>query len=355
MSIGGGSDSSGQLEEATASSSKTMSTSSKAAERTTRQLRRFTMKAFNKHLAPQIDKLRAEVGWAMDMNAELLGKQTDQFDATRGLATGKGNAAIESYLDTAKNFSTEEFAGLEAQRALGKVAAQGQVQQGALDRSLRSRGVDPGSGQAVASLANMKLNETIARAGASNQAYENAKKLGIDLQRDASSVGAGLNTAALQQGAVVGDSAVRGVQAGATGLNASANAVGVPLTGLTGAANAANQTYGTASSYNASALKAQTDQENAESGGFGDLIGTVVGAGLKYGPALATAMSDRRLKRDIKLVGKLANGIQLYSYEYVWGGGRKIGVMADEVEQVMPEAVMTIRGYKAVHYAMLGV
>jgi hypothetical protein len=65
-------------------------------------------------------------------------------------------------------------------------------------------------------------------------------------------------------------------------------------------------------------------------------------------------VSDRRLKRDIRPVGVLSNGLKLYSYRYVWGATRVVGVMADEVESVMPSAVVTHRsGYKMVDYGKL--
>jgi hypothetical protein len=65
-------------------------------------------------------------------------------------------------------------------------------------------------------------------------------------------------------------------------------------------------------------------------------------------------VSDRRLKRDIRQVGVLPNGLKLYSYRYVWGATRIVGVMADEVEAVMPSAVVVHRsGYKMVDYGKL--
>jgi hypothetical protein len=64
--------------------------------------------------------------------------------------------------------------------------------------------------------------------------------------------------------------------------------------------------------------------------------------------------SDRRLKTDIVREGTLPNGIPLYSFRYTWDRQRFVGVMADEVEAVMPGAVSTHRtGYKMVNYAMV--
>jgi len=68
----------------------------------------------------------------------------------------------------------------------------------------------------------------------------------------------------------------------------------------------------------------------------------------------AALMSDRRLKTNIRQIGMHAIGIPLYSYDYIWGEP-SIGVMADEVEQVRPEAVLRHHpsGYAMVSYGAL--
>ena len=66
----------------------------------------------------------------------------------------------------------------------------------------------------------------------------------------------------------------------------------------------------------------------------------------------AIAASDRRLKSNIERIGTHKLGIGLYEYDIF--GGRQQGVMADEVEKVMPEAVlMHPSGYKMVNYGLL--
>ena len=72
--------------------------------------------------------------------------------------------------------------------------------------------------------------------------------------------------------------------------------------------------------------------------------------------------SDRRAKEDIVRIGSYPFGIGLYLFNYkpefrdAWGHDQQFGVMADEVEQVMPEAVsIHPDGYKMVNYAMLGI
>jgi hypothetical protein len=65
--------------------------------------------------------------------------------------------------------------------------------------------------------------------------------------------------------------------------------------------------------------------------------------------------SDIRLKRDIVEVGHLDNGIGLYRFRYNWSDQVYVGVMAQEVAMVAPEAVSTGRdGYLRVDYRRLG-
>lgn len=69
--------------------------------------------------------------------------------------------------------------------------------------------------------------------------------------------------------------------------------------------------------------------------------------------AQAAAMSDRRLKRDIKLVGRLRDGLGLYEWVYLWGEKAK-GVMADEVERLRPWALgPRVEGFASVNYGAL--
>jgi hypothetical protein len=65
--------------------------------------------------------------------------------------------------------------------------------------------------------------------------------------------------------------------------------------------------------------------------------------------------SDIRLKRDIAQVGELDSGIGLYRYRYRWSDTIHVGVMAQEVAAVKPEAVLRgADGYLRVDYARLG-
>lgn len=80
------------------------------------------------------------------------------------------------------------------------------------------------------------------------------------------------------------------------------------------------------------------------------------------GATMGPKASDRRAKQDIRRVGTHPWGIGLYLFAYKppwharYGAGPQFGVMADEVEDVMPQAVsIDPSGYKMVDYAMLGI
>lgn len=69
----------------------------------------------------------------------------------------------------------------------------------------------------------------------------------------------------------------------------------------------------------------------------------------------AAIRSDRRLKTNIVKLGERADGIGVYAFDYVFGGPRQVGVMADEVEAVRPDLVITDPdGFKRVFYPGLG-
>ena len=61
--------------------------------------------------------------------------------------------------------------------------------------------------------------------------------------------------------------------------------------------------------------------------------------------------SDRRLKEDVKEIGKTFDGQPIYSYRYKEGDSRtQIGLMAQDVEKKHPEAVGVAGGYRTVNY-----
>ena len=72
---------------------------------------------------------------------------------------------------------------------------------------------------------------------------------------------------------------------------------------------------------------------------------------------LFTYTLDRRLKRSIRLLAKLHNGIKIYSFKYLWSDVVYVGVMAQDLlkNPTWKDAVITkANGFYAVNYVMLG-
>jgi hypothetical protein len=74
-------------------------------------------------------------------------------------------------------------------------------------------------------------------------------------------------------------------------------------------------------------------------------------AGTAMTPGLGNIFSDIRLKKNIQRIGTRSDGLGVYEFEYTWGGGRQIGLMAQEVLGIYPDAVGQSGGYLTVDYS----
>ncbi len=91
----------------------------------------------------------------------------------------------------------------------------------------------------------------------------------------------------------------------------------------------------------------------ARGGGGGAARG---GGGAARGGGGRGRPSDIRLKHDIALLGRLDNGLGFYRFSYNGEDKAYVGVIAQEVQAVMPDAVSRGRdGYLRVYYDKLGV
>lgn len=109
------------------------------------------------------------------------------------------------------------------------------------------------------------------------------------------------------------------------------NFVSTPTTGVEGVdyTGLVNQQY-----------QAQLANSQSQMGGIFGLLSSGI-----------SLLSDRRAKQDIERVGSLDNGLPVYAYRYKGSETVQIGLMADEVERVHPEAVaMGADGFKRVRY-----
>lgn len=122
---------------------------------------------------------------------------------------------------------------------------------------------------------------------------------------------------------------------------------------LTGS-NLANQAVSTAQgqSNQVNSFNVQNNaQKNSSLGNLASILGTTAGAA-------AMMMSDKNVKENIVPIGKLY-GYNWYEFTYKENlglpKGKQIGVIAQEVEKINPEAVKTINGIKHVDYSKLKV
>jgi hypothetical protein len=97
--------------------------------------------------------------------------------------------------------------------------------------------------------------------------------------------------------------------------------------------------------------RAQADRGRQSLGGGGAPRMAVGGGGGRGGGR----RSDIALKHDITLLGRLDNGVGFYRFSYNGSDRAYVGVMAQEVQTIVPEAVMRGRdGYLRVFYDKLG-
>ena len=109
-----------------------------------------------------------------------------------------------------------------------------------------------------------------------------------------------------------------------------------------------------AGNYAQGLYNAQVGQYNADGGWFGPVGSAALNLGTSY--AMGKAMSDIRLKKDIQQIGATDKGLPVYVFRYLWDRddeSPRVGVMAQDVLKVMPDAVSERDGYLMVDYARI--
>lgn len=264
-----------------------------------------------------------------------------QNKASLGLGelTGKGLGYVSNMLETPFDISQLPSTGFNPSQTYQEAYMQRlapQLQQGRdkLQQDLANRGIDIGS-------------EAYDRAMMQQSQRENDLLLGATTQ------GFGIGQQARQQGlqeqAYLRNEPLNTLNAVRTGAQVQGpNFVNPAMQANTAGADILGATQ---MGYNAqlAASNAQNAANNAMTQGLFSLGG-------------AALMSDIRTKENIKAIGWLPNGLPVYEYEYkaefkdhpLAGHGTHTGVMAQEVEAMYPNAVITLHdGYKAVDYGKL--
>lgn len=152
------------------------------------------------------------------------------------------------------------------------------------------------------------------------------------------SAAAGLGGIGQQTAANIGSNQIGAGNAQAAGAISSANSIG-------NAANNAASTY-----YGNSLIN------GSSGGGYNAADSSYYNPGTFNQNAYNSGLpwSDVLLKENIRRIGE-ENGFPIYEFNYIWSPQKFIGVMAQEIMKMVPDAVRKVRGYLAVDYGKLGV
>jgi hypothetical protein len=309
-------------------------------------------------------EVRADEQFALDREIQNL-----QIDATKKALTEYemyGKPMREDIYKAAQEYDTAANRERLAQEAIGDVKSAFGIQAQDAERRNQSFGIDPTSGRSAGTANAMGAMQAATEASAATRVRTAAEQLGLARKMDAIGLSQG-------QFGNQATSTALALNAGGQALNAGQ----IPMANYGQMSSAMGNTYGGATqgwnqignlgvqTYNIQSQNYQADQarqaqQNAgASAGFGSAFGALGGAALKYGPAMIAA-SDIRTKENIAAVGKLPNGLTVYEFEYkpefkdkkYYGKGRHRGLMAHEVEALIPEAVIQMEdGYKAIDYS----
>ena len=289
----------------------------------------------------RVQKLLAGLG-------ETGTQQAQNVISTPFNPTGTASEALQTRLDTSALAKAPVNAGTTGQEAImARLAPQLAGRQAMLENQLANQGITPGSQAYRTSQTQEAQNR--------NDLLSQAALQGIGLDTQARAAGFGeqqalmgsqnaAQQAELQRQAYLRQQPLNEI----TGLMSGSQIQMPQFQGYQGPTVAPAPIFAGAQAQGQANMQQygiQSANVNAQNAGLYNLAG----AG---GMAAATAFSDRRLKSNIERIGTHPLGIGIYEYDIF--GGRQIGVMADEVEAVMPEAVIEhSSGYKMVNYGAL--
>ena len=220
-------------------------------------------------------------------------------------------------------------------------------------RGLARAGMNPNSGAYAAALAGQDVNAGLAKVMAANTAREAARREGMNLRFQAAGLGGGATSQFLGQSSGMGMTGIGALGSGMGSLQAMQGAQGANAQQWMGMSGFGMGVLGDAAQRGFGQQQMRFDANKANASAVNGAIGAAAGT-MMGGSAFQSFISDRRLKENITLEGRRRDGLGVYSWNYVWGGPRFTGVMADEVARVHPDAVVRVGGYDTVDYSKLG-
>jgi len=279
------------------------------------------------------------------LDAARTGYQQSQEDRKYAIERrDKLTGLQDSMIEQAQQFNTGDRAKELAGKAIAGVNQQFDAAGDIASRNLTRAGVNPADGKYADMTKQLTIARALGGAAAGTAAQGQARAEGMALNDRAANVLAGypaMGMSATGQGSQIGAGGVNIVNSGAAGMQAGATSAS-QLAGSWG--SNATGAFGAQAAYK----NGQDQTAGAGANGVLGLAGTALGAWASTG----FAWCDRRLKRNIVQIGETCGGFALYAFEYLWGGGLRVGVMADEVSGV-PGAVVRIGGINGVNAACL--
>lgn len=177
--------------------------------------------------------------------------------------------------------------------------------------------------------------------GEQNQAIQTYANMGRNFNQDTSAISTqgeidtNVNAMAQQQIQTTIALGLGEVSAGSTFMGQGATDIGAATNALITAGNAQ--------------IQLDTNYSNALTSVF-TAIGSIAGAAAKV-----AIPSDAALKTDIHPIGILPNGVELVSFRFRWHWQPFVGVVAQQVQKIFPEAVLVgDHGYLCVDYKKIG-
>lgn len=264
--------------------------------------------------------------------------------------------AMQKLKEDADKYNEPGYQEMLASQALGDVNTSFESQRQQQAMRDRSYGIDPTSGRSAGSANAIGAMQALAGAQASTQTRQAAHDIGLTKQANVYNMYAGLPAQANASTNIALNASNQGIAGGKTAFDTT-TATGASLNA---GANTAMQGWNQVGTLGTQKYNADVSAYNAEqqaSGAFATGLGSALGSGAALWKMGAFG-SDIRIKQNVRRLGMLDNGIPFYAFEYkpeyqdLWGHGVQLGVMAHEVEPLIPDAVMEhADGYKMVDYA----
>lgn len=311
----------------------------------------FTQNYYNTVESPLIKQMTSASAQSQAEQQQLFNMNYSDMQLNDQMYRQYGIPAQQNYYNQVAQFSAPGYAEQQAQLALGDVTNSAAVQRAALNRDMASRGISANSGMALYNRNLNAMGTASSAAAAENQARNAAKMLGLQVSGDAANFGRGGASNVLGFGSAAGGNALSGYNIASGAMAAGNSGASVPMSGY----SLANSAYGSQMSNYMQGAIANEQYQAQNSAGIGNFLGSVAGAAGQAG-SFAALFSDRRLKDVIERIGTTKHGIPMYKYTFKADPQKRVhvGVMADEVEKVLPHAVSTHpNGYKMVDYGAL--